>query len=53
LCSIRIKASRQTVAKSLHGNWDEALLFCLNTALETYRFSQNKFRLVTIALSVS
>ena len=53
LCSIRIKATRQTVAKSLHGNWDEALLFCLNTALETYRFSQNKFRLVTIALSVS
>ena len=44
LCSIRIKASRQTVAKSLHGNWDEALLFCLNTALETYRFSQNKIQ---------
>ena len=44
LCSIRIKASRQTVAKSLHGNWDEALLFCLKTALETYRFSQNKIQ---------
>jgi len=41
-CSTRIKASRQTVAKSLHGNWDEALLFCLKTALETYRFSQKK-----------
>jgi hypothetical protein len=26
LCSSRIKASRETVAKSLHGNWDEALL---------------------------
>ena len=44
LCSTRIKASRQTVAKSLHGNWDEALLFCLKTSLETYRFSQNKIR---------
>src|SRR5260370_17087815 len=44
LCSTRIKASRQTVAKSLHGNWDEALLFCLKTALETYRFSQKKIQ---------
>jgi transposase len=44
LCSTRIKASRQTVAKSLHGNWDEALLFCLKTALETYRFSQNQIK---------
>src|SRR6266404_5157330 len=40
LCSTRIKASRQTVAKSLHGNWDEALLHCLKTALETYHFNQ-------------
>ena len=44
MCSIRIKASRQTVAKSLHGNLDEALLFCLKTALETYRFSENKIQ---------
>jgi transposase len=44
LCSTRIKASRQTVAKSLHGNWDEALLFCLKTALKTYRFSENKIQ---------
>ena len=44
LCSVRIKATRQTVAKSLHGNWDEALLFCLKTGLETYRFSQNKIQ---------
>jgi len=44
LCSTRIKASRQTVAKSLHGNWDEALLFCLKTALETYRFSKNQIQ---------
>jgi transposase len=35
LCGSRIKASRETVAKSLHGNWDEALLFALKTALET------------------
>jgi hypothetical protein len=32
LCSSRIKASRETVAKSLHGNWDEALLFALKVA---------------------
>src|SRR6202008_4276088 len=44
LCSVRIKATRQTVAKSLHGNWDEALLFCLKTALEIYRFSENKIQ---------
>jgi transposase len=44
LCSTRIKTSRQTVAKSLHGNWDEALLFCLKTAVETYRFSENKIQ---------
>src|SRR5260370_1463390 len=44
LSSTRIKASRQTVAKSLHGNWDEALLFCLKAALETYRFNQVKIQ---------
>jgi hypothetical protein len=44
LCSTRIKASRQTVAKALHGNWEEALLFCLKTALEIYRFTQNKIQ---------
>jgi transposase len=44
LCSSRIKASRETVAKSLHGNWDEALLFALRVALETYRFNQNKIQ---------
>jgi transposase len=44
LCSIRIKATRQTVAKSLHGNWEEALLFCLKTGLEIYRFSENKIQ---------
>ena len=44
LCSSRIKASRETVAKSLHGNWDGALLFALKVALETYRFSQIKIQ---------
>lgn len=44
LCSSRIKASRETVAKSLHGNWDSALLFALKVALETYRFSQIKIQ---------
>jgi hypothetical protein len=32
------------VAKSLHGNWDEALLFALKVALETYRFNQIKIQ---------
>ena len=44
LCSSRIKASREMVAKSLHGNWDEALLFALRVALETYRFNQSKIQ---------
>ena len=44
LCSSRIKASRETVAKSLHGNWDEALLFGLKVAFETYRFNQIKIQ---------
>jgi transposase len=44
LCSLRIKASRETVAKSLHGNWDVALLFALKVALETYRFIQIKIQ---------
>jgi len=44
LCSSRIKASRETVAKSLHGNWDEALLFALGVALETYRFNQTQIQ---------
>jgi transposase len=42
LCSTRIKASRQTVAKSLHGNWREELLFSLRVALDSYRFAQSK-----------
>ena len=29
LCSTRIRASRQTVAKSLHGNWREEFAFLL------------------------
>jgi transposase len=44
LCGSRIKASRETVAKSLHGNWDSALLFALKVALETYRFNQIKIQ---------
>jgi hypothetical protein len=41
-CSTRIKASRQTVAKSLHGNWREELLFALRVAMDSYRFAQSK-----------
>src|SRR5215213_900886 len=42
LCSTRIKASRETVAKSLHGNWREELLFSLRVSLDTYRFVQTQ-----------
>ena len=42
LCNTRIKASRQTVAKSLHGNWREELLFSLRVAMDFYRFTQSK-----------
>jgi transposase len=44
LCNSRIKASRETVAKSLHGNWDPALLFALRVGLESYRFNQAKIQ---------
>ncbi|MGA8657966.1 MAG: hypothetical protein WB586_17620 [Chthoniobacterales bacterium] len=44
LCSSRIKASRETVAKSLHGNWDEALLFALKVAFDSYCFNQTKIQ---------
>ena len=41
LCSTRIKASRQTVAKSLHGNRREELLFLPTSGVNSYRFAQN------------
>ena len=44
LCSSRIKAPRETVAKSLHGNWDEALLHCLKSALECYEFIERQIQ---------
>jgi transposase len=44
LCSSRIKASRETVTKSLHGNWDQALLHCLKSALESYEFIQRQIQ---------
>ena len=42
LCTPRIKAARETVAKSLHGNWREELLFSLRVALDSFRFAQGK-----------
>ena len=48
LCSSRIKAPRQTVAKSLHGNWDSALLHCLKTALDTYHFNCLMARMLSL-----
>src|ERR1700758_5015450 len=44
LCSSRIKAPRETVAKSLHGNWEEALLHCLKSALESYEFIERQIQ---------
>jgi transposase len=44
LCSSRIKAPRETVAKSLHGNWNEALLFALKVAFDSYGFNQAKIQ---------
>jgi transposase len=42
LCDARIKASRQTVAKSLVGDYRPEHLFCLQQALESYRHFQNQ-----------
>ena len=36
----RIVASKETIAKSLEGNWRPELLFALQTALERYKFYQ-------------
>ena len=38
----RIKASVQTIAKSLHGNWRQELIFNLRQALELYDTYQSK-----------
>ena len=42
LCDARIKASRQTVAKSLVGDYRPEHLFCLQQALESYRHFENQ-----------
>lgn len=42
LCDARIKASRQTVAKSLVGDYRPEHLFSLQQALESYRHFQNQ-----------
>jgi len=36
LCDRRVRASREEVAKSLHGNWREEHLFALRVAVELY-----------------
>src|SRR4029077_17329028 len=38
----RIVASKETIAKSLEGNWRPELLFALQTALERYKFYQQQ-----------
>ena len=42
LCDARIKASRQTVAKSLVGDYRPEHLFSLQQALESYRHFENQ-----------
>jgi len=44
LRSSRIKASREMVAKSLHGNWDQDLLFTLKVAFDSDCFNQAKIQ---------
>jgi hypothetical protein len=44
LCSTRIKASHQTVAKSLHGNWDEALRLCAQSLTHSKSALGAKYR---------
>ncbi len=38
----RCKASKETIAKSLEGTWDEELLFMLKQSLEIYDYYKNK-----------
>ena len=38
----RIVASKETIAKSLEGNWRPELLFALQTALDRYKFYQQQ-----------
>ena len=38
----RCKASKETIAKSLEGTWDEGQLFILRQSLELYEFYQEK-----------
>ena len=52
LCSSRIKASRETVGKSLHGNWDGALFFALNSRSKPTTLARSKFRIVIAASSI-
>lgn len=42
MCDRRIKASMQTVAKSLEGDYRGEHLFCLEQALESYEFTQKQ-----------
>ena len=42
LCSPRIKAAQETMAREQHGNWREELLFSLRVALDSFHFAQGK-----------
>ena len=46
----RIVASKETIAKSLEGNWRPELLFALQTALERYKFYQQQIAQVISAI---
>src|SRR5260221_1835835 len=45
----RIVASKETIAKSLEGNWRPELLFALQTALERYKFYQQQIAQVILS----
>ena len=42
----RCKASKETIAKSLEGTWDEDLLFMLRQSVDLYDYLQNRLRRV-------
>ena len=42
LADVRCKASKETIAKSLEGTWDDDLLFILQQSVELYDFYQNQ-----------
>jgi transposase len=44
LADIRCKTPKETIAKSLEGNWNEDLLFALKQSFDLYRFIQKQIK---------